>query len=652
MTENKTFEQLRMLPPGKITARGWIKEQLMRSKNGMGGHLDELEPDMIAHPYINRKTHDAWGEAIKAGWGAEISGNYWYGLVMLAFTLDDAELKEKARKWVEGAMANQRPDGYLGTYTDTDNFADDYNAWGTGCGLSALMAYYEATERKDVLEAVHRCLLWFCENWAGNKKTRYAGQYLSFIMAWCYRYTGGEKLTRFIDDYVNFLNENDLYLNSQNAMRSPKLIYNSNHAAVTGLLLKVSSAGYMAAGKEEYLEASKNYLAKIRQKVLLPTGGVASNTEFYSPISSNTETEYCTYAFFQNGLIWLGSIDGDPGCFDITERIAFNGAQGARKKDEKCIAYFTSANQIFSTSISDFSGGDAGAYTPCFPTSCCPVTSVWIMPDFLYGMGLTGKDGGLYVSSYGPARINFGSLALESDTLYPFRDTISYKVSATAPVEKAIHFRVPAWCKGAEFRVNGDPALGEKKPGAWFKVSRVWKEGDVIEIRFPMEVTVKRLNDGNSWKHYPLVIEYGPLVFSLPIPEVWEAIPGRPRTSLPEGWSWYDVKPDLIWDNRGDVYEQQGLRKYNISWNVAIDEKLDPGSIKVTEHNSEGYVWEKPLLTLTVPGYKALYSYAPYIRKTNEVYEAPIAVQEELVLNLTPYGCSNLRITCFPRAKV
>jgi hypothetical protein len=141
-------------------------------------------------------------------------------------------------------------------------------------------------------------------------------------------------------------------------------------------------------------------------------------------------------------------------------------------------------------------------------------------------------------------------------------------------------------------------------------------------------------------------------VFSLPIPEVWEPIPGRPRTALPEGWSWYDVKPELIWDNRGDVYEQHGLRKYNISWNVAIDEKLDHGNIKITEHTDGGYVWEKPPLTLTVPGYKALYSYAPYIRKTHEVYQAPIDVQENLVLNLVPYGCTNLRITCFPRAKV
>jgi hypothetical protein len=90
-------------------------------------------------------------------------------------------------------------------------------------------------------------------------------------------------------------------------------------------------------------------------------------------------------------------------------------------------------------------------------------------------------------------------------------------------------------------------------------------------------------------------------------------------------------------------------RKHNITWNVAVDENLDPEAVKIEEH--EGwYVWENPPLTLTLPGYKALYSYAPYIQKTHEVYQAPIDVQGELTLNLVPYGCTCLRITCFPRA--
>jgi len=42
------------LPLGAIQAEGWLKEQLDRLTEGMGGHLDELEPEMIGMPFINR----------------------------------------------------------------------------------------------------------------------------------------------------------------------------------------------------------------------------------------------------------------------------------------------------------------------------------------------------------------------------------------------------------------------------------------------------------------------------------------------------------------------------------------------------------------------------------------------------------------------
>ena len=168
----RSHGKLTALPLGSIHAKGWLAEQMERSKNGMGGHLDELEPDMIANPYINCKTDEEWG-SVKAGWGAEISGNFWYGLIGLAFTLNDPMLQKKAETWVNGVLANQRADGYMGTYTDADDHMDDYNAWGTHCGMKAMLAYYEATGREDVLEAVHRCMLWFYENNVGVGHTKF-----------------------------------------------------------------------------------------------------------------------------------------------------------------------------------------------------------------------------------------------------------------------------------------------------------------------------------------------------------------------------------------------------------------------------------------------------------------------------------------------
>ncbi len=184
MTDHR---KLRRLPLGAVRAAGWAAEQLRRNIDGIGGHLDELEPGMIGTPYTTRQSYEGWGKERRAGWGAEISGNYWRGLIELAFTSGDEAMKAKAERWVDAVLKNQRPDGYLGTYTDEDNFFDDYNAWGTSCGMNALLAYYDATGRPDVLDAVYRCMLWFCANWSGDRKTRYAGISITECMTRCCR---------------------------------------------------------------------------------------------------------------------------------------------------------------------------------------------------------------------------------------------------------------------------------------------------------------------------------------------------------------------------------------------------------------------------------------------------------------------------------
>lgn len=645
----KSHGKLAALPLGSIKAEGWIREQLLRNKEGMGGHLDELEPDMIANPYINCGTDEEWG-AVKAGWGAEISGNFWYGFMMLAFGLDDEELKAKAERWVNGVLKNQRPNGYMGTYTENDDVMDDYNAWGTNCGMKAMLAYYEATGREDVLEAVHRCMLWFCDTWSGNKKTRYAGITLVESMAICYLHTGDDRLLTFIDEYFDFLNRCDLYFISRNAMLSDEFRYNSQHSAGFACDIWPYATAYKANGDKLNLEAAENAIRKIKKYALQYTGGIPSHAEYLGPVSASVETEYCTLGFFESALIHTAEASGNPEYIDLVERVLFNGAQGARKKDEKAIAYMSSPNQLFANENSGLFINNMQQYAPVYPTSCCPVVSVWVVPDYLRSIAMRGEDG-IYLASYGPATINCGEFTLKEETAYPFRDTIKVTVSTDKEVATNINVRIPGWCEGAKIVVNGEAVADAPQAGTYYPLSRTWKNGDVIEITFPMKVRLSQLDDSQMMARHPMAVEYGPLLFSLKLPEVWTAVKGSPRNPLPEGWSWWDVNPKLDWDERGDIYEQHGLRKFNISWNVAIDENLSPDDVKV-EFCEGGYVWENPQVKLHLPAYKALYSYPPYLRKTMDLYSGPIDVYDEMEIEMVPYGCTNLRITYIPRAKL
>jgi DUF1680 family protein len=647
-----TYSKLSQLPLGKVTASGWLREQLERNKNGMGGHLDELEPRMIATPYTTKETEPSWGEARKAGWGAEISGNYWTGLIELAFTLNDNELIAKAEKWVNEVLSYQREDGYLGTYTETDDFFDDYNAWGTGCGMNALLAYYEATGREDVLNAVYRCMLWFCNNWAGNKKTRYAGVSITECMAKCYRYTGDKRLIDFCEDYYTFLRDNDLFDISLEAMLSERLHYNSHHGAGYVNHMGQPAEVYAINGDRRYLDASVNAYKKVKTKAIQKTGGVTCESEYLAPIGSNVETEYCGFAMYNKSLAVLAAVTGETCYSDDMERVVFNGAQGARKKDEKAIAYLSSPNQIFATAHSSYADHHHHqVYAPCVPVACCAVMSVRILPEFIKGIALTDTDGNLYFSVYAPADVDFAPFKIHIDTLYPFRDTIKFHIKTDKSCKKVLYFRIPEWCGNAKLYVNGEIQNVECTASTYVGLEREWHDCDIVTLKLPMKVRVSKVNDNDRFHLNPIAIEYGPLLFSLPIPEKWQAYAGSPITPLPEGWYWYNVYPDNKQSNL-DVYDNMGMLKHLITYNVAIDENISPDEIEIIEQDRNGYVWENPLVKLRLTAYKAPYSYPPYPSKTFEPYceNGKAYVTDKLDIELVPYGCTSLRISYFPRA--
>ena len=651
MAEARSFSKLKSLPLGSVTASGWLREQLIRNKDGMGGHLDELEPRMIATPYTTKETEPTWGEERKAGWGAEISGNYWTGLIELAFTLDDDELKAKAKKWVNEVLSYQRADGYLGSYTETDNFFDDYNAWGNNCGLAALLAYYDATGQENVLSAVYRCLIWFCENWTGDKKSRYAGISITESMMKCYLYTGDQRLLIFCEDYYKYLGKNDLFGLSLEAMNSDMLHYNTNHGAGYANHISQPAEVYDGNGDPKYLNASINAYKKAKVKVIQKTGGITCESEYIAPLGSIVESEYCSFTMLNKSLSVLNRITGSPEYADDMERVVFNGAEGARKKDERAIAYLSSPNQVFATADSSYADHRHQVYAPCVPVACCPVTSVRILPEFISGSVLTDDAGSLYFSAYAPVIISFEDLRITVNTLYPFGDTITFTVTSDLPVSKAFNFKIPGWCDSASISVNGSLWQTDCKPSTYAKISRLWESGDTVTLILPMKVRISQVDDTDRSRSYPLAVEYGPILFALPIPERWDEWAGNPVTPLPDGWHWYNVNPNNR-ESDLDVYDNMGMRKYLITYNVALDEALTPDMIGVIITGQNGYIWENPLIKLKVPAYKAPYLYPPYPAKTLDPHceNGRAFVAEKVELELVPFGCTALRISYFPRA--
>lgn len=84
----------------EIKPEGWLRRQLEIQAEGLSGHLDLIWPDI---------RDSKWIGGDKDGWERV---PYWLdGFIPLAYLLDDEELKQRAKKYVDAIVDRQQEDG-------------------------------------------------------------------------------------------------------------------------------------------------------------------------------------------------------------------------------------------------------------------------------------------------------------------------------------------------------------------------------------------------------------------------------------------------------------------------------------------------------------------------------------------------------------
>jgi hypothetical protein len=246
--------------------------------------------------------------------------------------------------------------------------------------------------------------------------------------------------------------------------------------------------------------------------------------------------------------------------------------------------------------------------------------------------------------------LNYKDISLRLNTLYPFRNSAKIEINCNKAF--SVNLKVPKWSKGFNVKVNEKTENITLDNNGFIKIERAWKKGDVIEISFEAKPEVIHVDDSDYAKKYPLAIKYGALLFSYHIPEIWTPIKGYPETPLPEGWNWYNVTPYYEQADDEDINNRLALRREQFTWNVALDENLKSEDITVEEIDENGYVWSNPIIKLHTHCYKAPYSHPIHTVKVFEPFCDYQYVTKKIPLVLEPYGCTNLRITYFPKAKL
>lgn len=647
---------LEPLKPGEIVAQGWLKGQLELSLAGMGGHLGEIEPDQMEKPYVTREFDPANGARGVVGWCAEMGGEYAFGTALLAYALDDPALVAKAAARVRAAMALQEPDGYLGAYRPGDNRQEDYNAWGCHWFYNAMLLEYSRTGDKTILDAVHRGLLWFAENWSGEKKTDYAGPTIIEPASVVYKLTGDRRLLTFCEDYAAWLDRPG-HKNGATFTAFP-LKRGGYHVAAIAARLKVPAALAYASGKRAFLDAALKSHGDFHDGVgWQATYAPCADGEWVAAPSCVGETEYCDFIFYQQLFAWFASLTGDVGFADATERLVFNAAQGARAKDERTIGYMTSPNQWHATLDSSRWGPEPfyHVYAPNMNAACCPANSISLYPFYvLNAVSHEGRD--LRIMNYGPydvrTEIDGADVRVSSETDYPFDGRVTLRVKAKG-WKGALRFRRPAWAESVTvMRNTGRVALPRDRlitiPGPW------GADEEIVTVDFGWQPKVRVVRDRDFDKEPLKTVEWGALVFAQPVVEKWSRVerpkPGWGKDSAPpqpKDWPWLAIN----------------CEKEPVAY--ALPQDLTPADIRVQRTGAAVLPWQKPPVKLVVPMLRASSAYPAANRREPGVgskYKGthtplpsaglvapdPGATREPV--ELVPFGATCLRTTCFPTA--
>lgn len=624
------------LPLGTIKPQGWLKEMLVRQKNGATGKLDELYPLVM-------NQRNGWLGGDGDQWER---GPYWIdGLLPLAYILDDQALIAKTKPWVEWALNSQQPDGYFGPSKDygpepgvqRDNSRD---WWPKMVMLKILKQYYSATGDKRVITLMTNYFRYQLKElpkkpldhwtfWA-----RYRGGDNLAVIYWLYNITG-DKFLLDLGDLVHkqTFDYTDGFLNTD-MLSKPGSIHCVNLAQG----IKEPIVYYQHHPDKKYLDATRKGFADLR-KYNGMAHGLYGGDEALHGNNPTQGSELCSAVEMMFSLESILEITGDVAYADQLEKVAFNALPTQASDDYMTRQYFQQANQVMATRHTRNFDVNHHGTDLCFGLlsgyPCCTSNMHQGWPKFVQNLFYATSDKGIAALAYSPSevKVSVGNgivVSVKEETGYPFEETIRFIVSPSKNATFPFHLRIPAWCKKANIKINGK-TLQEPAGNQVVKINREWKAGDVVELELPMHIFK------NTWYENSMSVERGPITYALKVGDDVTTVKND-KDPIEYGATYNELRPTTPW---------------NYALIQVADNKLnDQYKIEKVKAVSD-YPWnpESAPLQIKTKG-RRIPSWGIYNEMAGPIpysltYQLETAKELEDI-TLIPYGCTNLRISQFP----
>ena len=601
-----------------MKAEGWMKEVLTTQRNGLTGHIQVAGAPFDKEGWgdATQKKMDRWEDFEQTGYWAD-------GALRCGYLIDDPELTQRVKEWIDFQIDHPKEDGFIGP--------ELHNLWPHVVFFRVIMAEYSRNPSPKIIKALSNhyknaarsqtLIKTGGPEWDFNERTMLHIE----MLCWLYQQTNDAFFIEKAENtYKAFCSRKSPFTMQAFLSDEVPIV----HSVSSFETLKIPVILYINTGKKEYLDAAIHGIQKVYKYHGL-ADGIPSGNEAHDGNMPNEVHETCCVSDAQWALGYFLQATGDVQWADLMEKICFNAAFSVVWKDFKSLQYYSSPNQVIAKNNSSFcmyvGGQDRMAYRIAHGPACCNGNMNRMIPLFCSRQWMKKGDNGIVAAMYAPSSFTTklkgskNEITIQEETNYPFEETIRFRMKMKRSTPFSFWLRIPQWCKGASITVNGQAADIVCKAGTFVEVQRKFSDGDIIELKLPMKAkSVSMPYDG-------VAFERGPLVLSLNVKAQEEITETR--------------------ELDGIKFQSRILTPLS-EWNYA---PVDTENIEVVNSNDYSNIWN-PEMTPVRLKVKAVTVTNWQLYRDNFTPYMPSVIRkgEEKVIELVPVGTTVLRMTVFP----
>ncbi len=434
----------------------------------------------------------------------------------------DKKLENKVENLIKEIAAAQQEDGYLNTYfilKKRKRFADLKNKHELYCAgnlFEAAVAHHLSTGKISFLNVATRFADLICQTFGSDKKRGVPGhEEIELALMKLYWLTGKKRYLAtarfFIDERGKGSPGRDEYYQDHAPFIEQKEIV--GHAVRAVYLVSGAADVYRETKDKAMMDTLEGLWKNMTEKKMYLTGGIGSRHEgeaFGKNYELPNDRAYAETCAAIGNIFWnhrMLQLTGEAKYADIMERALYNGFLSGISLDGKTYFY---QNPLQSDGTH--------RRQSWFECACCPSNIARLLSSlgsYFYSISREG----LWVHLYGKSKLTANidkerKVILTQITNYPWSGDINIKVSLDTETSFTLFLRIPAWCKKAEVLVNGEYVEKLVRPGSYLPISRVWKQGDEVQLNLSMSVDFLETHPHSS-NNGRLAISRGPLIYCI-----------------------------------------------------------------------------------------------------------------------------------------